>query len=253
MNTSRIPFVAGNWKMNLTPSEAIRYLDEFAVLLPTDHAYEVALFPSYLVVPFVIGNLLKRRDIHVGAQNLSDRESGAFTGEVSAPMLTDAGCRYVLIGHSERRKIYGETDELLAKKLSMALQHKLSVVYCIGETLAEREANQTFDVIDQQLKNLIALPHESRPNITIAYEPVWAIGTGLNATPAQAQEVHHVIRTTMSDHWNDTGKNMRILYGGSVTPANAKELFACPDVDGGLVGGASLKPDSFYNICRAAE
>ncbi len=253
MSTHRTPFVAGNWKMNLTPSEAIQFIDAFTNKLPTDRTYDVGLFPAFLDIPFVIGNLLRRRDILVGAQNLSDRESGAFTGEVSAAMLVDAGCRYVLIGHSERRQLFGEDEALLARKLEIALKHQLSVVYCVGETLAERQAENTFQVLSKQLQNLLPLPEELREKIIIAYEPVWAIGTGVTATPAQAQEAHAYIRKSMKEGWGTEWANvLRILYGGSVTPANANELFRCRDVDGGLVGGASLKPDSFLSICDAA-
>jgi len=252
MGNLRTKMVAGNWKMNLIPSEAIQFIDEFTRFLPTAHPYEVVLFPSFVNIPFVFGNLLKRRDISVGAQNLSEKESGAFTGEVSAAMLTDAGCKYVLIGHSERRHIYNEPEELLAAKLELALKKQLDVVYCIGETLPEREAGNTFSVLETQLNNLYRIEEELRERLTVAYEPVWAIGTGVNATPAQAQEAHAYIRKSMRTMWGgDEAGHIRILYGGSVTPSNASQLFACPDVDGGLVGGASLKAESFYAICQA--
>ena len=253
MSNPRKKLVAGNWKMNLIPSEAIQFVDEFTKYLAVDHSYEVVLFPSFLDVPFVFGNLLKRRDISVGAQNLSEKEAGAFTGEVSAAMITDAGCKYVLIGHSERRHNYGESEELLKLKLEQALKKHLEVVFCIGETLPEREAGSTFSVFERQLDNLYRLPEESREHIIIAYEPVWAIGTGVNASPGQAQEAHSYIRKAMRNMWGgDESGHLRILYGGSVTAENAKSLFVCPDVDGGLVGGASLKADSFYSICQAA-
>ncbi|MDK9699204.1 MAG: triose-phosphate isomerase [bacterium] len=248
----RKKLAAGNWKMNLTPRETVEYIKLFRERIPVERTYDVALFPPFIDIPFLMGNLLERRDIHVGGQNLSEKESGAFTGEISGNMLADAGCTMVLVGHSERRQFFGETDELLGKKLIRAFTSGLLPVFCLGETLEQRKAGHTFAVLDKQLTALTDVTPDLRDKLILAYEPVWAIGTGVTASPAQAQEAHKYLRERLRGLWGNVAETTRILYGGSVTPANAKELFGCADVDGGLVGGASLKVDSFQAICEAA-
>jgi triosephosphate isomerase len=191
--------------------------------------------------------------VEVSAQNLYPQDTGAFTGEVSAPMLVEAGCAWVIVGHSERRQHFGETDDFVARKVTAALAGGLAPIVCVGETLEEREGGRTLEVVERQLKAFLpALAHAPRP-LAIAYEPVWAIGTGKNAGPREAQEVHQAVRRWLAEASNELSSSTRILYGGSVKPNNAAELLAAPDVDGALVGGASLEAASFAGIVRAAE
>ena len=191
--------------------------------------------------------------IEVIAQNMHFAESGAYTGEISADMLTSIGVKTTILGHSERRAYFNETDESLSKKVDTALKHGIRVVFCIGEELADRKANKHFEVVGNQIKNgLFHLPAEAWQHLVLAYEPVWAIGTGETASPEQAQEIHHFIRKTISDKYGkDVADNVSILYGGSVKPDNAKEIFAKEDVDGGLIGGAALKADDFVSIIKS--
>ena len=251
----RKPFVAGNWKMNTNSSSSVEIAKSIASG-STDTASvktTVAVFPPFVYLQPVI-NALGASSISVGAQDVYFEPDGAFTGEISTSMLKDIGCTYCLCGHSERRHVIGESDELINKKLTAAITGGLLPILCVGELLAEREASQTNDVVSRQLKNgLAGLSDEKVSAVTIAYEPVWAIGTGLTATPQQAQEVHDFIRKLLVDTYNEKlAEEIRIQYGGSVKPNNAAELMAQPDIDGLLVGGASLKADSFLAIIQGA-
>lgn len=243
---------AGNWKMNMSIANG-KDLAQGLIESNTTSSDKVIL-----CVPFthlaVVNEILKGQDlIHLGAQNVCCEPSGAFTGEISAAMLTDAGAKYVLIGHSERRGYYHEDAGILSKKINLALENGLKVIYCLGEPLEVREANEQNAHIKTQLESdLFLLDASQMANITIAYEPIWAIGTGKTASPEQAQDMHAFIRATLESKYGATiAQNTSILYGGSVKPANASEIFAKEDVDGGLVGGASLKVDSFAAICNS--
>jgi triosephosphate isomerase len=251
----RKPFVAGNWKMNTDSSSCIELAKDIASGT-TDTAgaqATVAVFPPFVYLQSVT-KALGASSIGVGAQDVYFESNGAFTGEISTSMLKDIGCTYCLCGHSERRHVIGETDELINKKLTAAIAGGLLPVLCIGELLAEREASKTNDVVTRQLENgLMGLSAEKVSAVTIAYEPVWAIGTGLTATPQQAQEVHDFIRKLLANMYDDKlAGEIRIQYGGSVKPDNAAELMAQPDIDGLLVGGASLKANSFLGIIQGA-
>jgi triosephosphate isomerase len=246
--------VAGNWKMNMN-TESSAALAEGLALKSKDIAgtkVDVMLCPPFVYLPGVI-DAVRTEHIAVGAQDFYFESNGAFTGEISVEMLKDIGCTYVLCGHSERRHIIGETDELINKKLSAAVSGGLLPVLCVGETKDQRQAEQTSDVVTTQLKGgLAGMSEEKVSAVTIAYEPVWAIGTGLTATPQQAQEVHSLIRKLLGEMYNqDLADDMRILYGGSVKPDNAAELMGQDDIDGALVGGASLKVDDFMAIIEA--
>jgi triosephosphate isomerase len=248
---------AGNWKMNLTPLEgrslvaALRAeLDPQAAFLTRDR--EVLLAPPFLTIP-AVSQALAGSSILLGAQNVHFESKGAFTGEVSAPMLQVFGVTHVIIGHSERRHIFKETDELVAKRLAGVIANRMTPILCIGETLEQRDRGDTVRIVLGQLQaDLAEAPPEKSAHLVVAYEPVWAIGTGRNATPHQAQEVHAAIRVTLRDHFGDEkGNEVRILYGGSVTTDNIDSLIAQPDIDGALVGGASLGAESFARIVRA--
>ncbi len=243
----RRPFVAANWKMNLTLAEAKALVAGLRERVPSGAPIDLAVCPSFHLL-FPIGKEIEGSPFKLGAQNVYFQEKGAFTGEIAPFMLKDAGCAYVIIGHSERRHILGETGDLLARKLRAAQKAGLHVIYCVGEKLDERQAGQTEAVLDRQIAEVFG-PDVELTGVTIAYEPVWAIGTGQTATPVQAQEAHAFIRNRMASMYN-TGlaASLRIQYGGSVTAANAKELMSQPDVDGALVGGASLKADDFARI-----
>ena len=192
---------------------------------------------------------IKGSVIGLSAQNCADKEKGAYTGEVSADMLVSAGCEYTILGHSERRQYYGETDTTLVEKVKLAIAHGLSPIFCVGENLDEREAGRHFEVVTEQIKNVLyTLSAEEMAKVIIAYEPVWAIGTGKTATAEQAQEIHACIRKVVAEKFGTLAEEITILYGGSCKPSNAKELFACPDIDGGLIGGAALKADDFIAI-----
>lgn len=248
----RKPIIAGNWKMHTTSREASALIAQLKTLVDRQPV-EVVVCPPFTALSTVAAQLAGSA-IGLGAQDLFWEPQGAFTGEISASMLLDLGCRYCIIGHSERRQHFGETDERIAKKLITALRHGLAPILCVGETLAQREQGQTCDVVRRQIEQtLAACSTQDGLRIVIAYEPVWAIGTGRNATAAQAQEVQAFIRQLLKDRWNtQTADAVRIQYGGSVNPANALELLQQPDVDGALVGGASLKADSFAAIVKAA-
>jgi triosephosphate isomerase (TIM) len=248
----RRTMVAGNWKMHGTRASVAELIDGLRNLdLPSD--VEIAVFPSDLFIDRVI-NGLEDTPISVGAQDAAiDSKQGALTGEISPSQLVDAGCELVLIGHSERRLILGESDETLNRKFAAAQASGLTPVLCIGETLAQREAGQTLEVVERQLSAVIdEFGIDVFAKAVIAYEPVWAIGTGLTATPQQAQDVHAAIRAQLAQKNPEVAQGVRLLYGGSVKAANAVELFSMPDIDGGLIGGASLNADEFGAICRAA-
>jgi len=249
----RKPMVAGNWKMNGSRHDANTLIDAIKQGAKAFTAIDIAIFPSFIHIPLT-EHLLENSAIAWGAQNMYLGTAGAFTGEVSGPMLKDYGCQYVLIGHSERRALFHEDLKIVAAKLKAALDAKLKPILCVGETLAEREASQTDKVIATQLQSAIdAVGIQAFSQIIVAYEPVWAIGTGLTATPEQAQTVHAFIRKIFAQHDVVIANSMRILYGGSVKADNATGLFAMADIDGALVGGASLDAKSFLAICHAAE
>lgn len=243
----RKPIMAGNWKMFKTESEAVDFAKNLKPLVCDVHDRAIVVCPTFPALSKV-SDVLTNCNISVGAQNLHWEEEGAFTGEVSADMLKAVGCTYVIIGHSERRQYFGETDETVNKKIKAALKHNLLPIVCVGETLEQREKNETFKVIEKQIKGgLGTLDVGLWTSIVIAYEPVWAIGTGKTATPEQAQEVHKFIRGLLP---KEVAQEVRILYGGSVKPENVKELMAKPDIDGGLVGGAALKVESFVKLIK---
>jgi len=245
----RRQIVIGNWKMNGDSASNQSLLAGLCKQWAGVHQAEVAVCPPYPYLAAAAG-VLENTNIGLGAQDLSKSANGAFTGEVSGDMLVDVGCRYVLVGHSERREYHKESSQLVAEKFQVALDKGLTPVLCVGETLEEREASKTFDVVGQQL--LAVVEHCGLPGVAkgiIAYEPVWAIGTGKTATPEMAQDVHSYIREVLGPE----GDQMRILYGGSVKPDSAEGLFAQKDIDGALVGGAALNANDFVAICRAAE
>ncbi len=248
----RQPLVAGNWKMHGLRAENADLVRGLVDLLRPEARAEVLICPPF---PYLLetARLLKDSEVALGAQSVCAEAIGAFTGEVSAAMLKDVGCRYVIVGHSERRQIYGEADALVARKFVAVQSQQLVPVLCVGETLEEREGGQTMAVVSRQLDAVLAVAGVGAlGRAVIAYEPVWAIGTGRNASPEQAQEVHGMIRAKVAALDATIGGSVRILYGGSVKASNARELFAMPDIDGGLVGGASLKADEFAQICAAA-
>jgi triosephosphate isomerase len=245
-------FIAGNWKMHTNKVEAEAIITQLISQVSGFTAIDIAVCPPYIYLPLAI-RLTRGSNIQVGAQNCYLESKGAFTGEISPVMLKDIGCDFVIIGHSERRHILGETDGIIHLKVKKALESELKVILCIGELLEEREAGKTELVVETQLRGgLQALTSEDLLRITIAYEPVWAIGTGKTATPEQAQEVHAFIRDWLKDRYGrEASQNCRIQYGGSVKPENANELLNQPDIDGALVGGASLKAESFAGIIKA--
>jgi triosephosphate isomerase len=247
----RNKIVAGNWKMNNNLQETEDLLTELSAKLPDTNA-EVMVAPTFVNLATAVRSL-QESTIQVIAQNMHFAENGAYTGEISADMLLSVGVDTVIIGHSERRAYFGETDEILAKKVKAALSKNMRVVFCFGEELQDRKANKHFAVVESQLKNgLFDLDATAWQRIILAYEPVWAIGTGETASPEQAQEMHAFIRKTITDAFNITiANNVSILYGGSVKPNNAVEIFSKPDVDGGLIGGASLVADDFIAIVKA--
>jgi triosephosphate isomerase len=246
----RKPFIAGNWKMNLLTAEAIE-LARAVVAAAEGLEVEVGIAPTYTAIS-AVGSVLKGSKVRLMAQNLFWEDKGAFTGEISAPMIEDLGCTHVIIGHSERRQFFGETDETVNRRLAAALKHGLVPIVCIGETLAEREANRTLQVLEAQVRGgLKGLTAAELKSLVVAYEPVWAIGTGKTAGKEQAQEAHAFIRQLLGRLYSkDFAAAVRIQYGGSVKPDNVKELMSMPDIDGALVGGAALKADSFIPLMR---
>lgn len=240
---ARKKIVAGNWKMNMTPSQAVKLVEELKPLVASEEVEVVYCVPAIDIVPVV--EAVKGTNVAVGAENMYFEEKGAYTGEISPEMLVDAGVKYVIIGHSERREYFHEDDAMLNKKVKKALEHGLTPILCCGETLEQREMGITLDWIRMQIKSdLVDVTAEQAASMVIAYEPIWAIGTGKTATTAQAEEVCKAIRECIAEIYDaPTAEAVRIQYGGSVNAANAAELFGQPDIDGGLVGGASLKAD----------
>lgn len=248
----RVPMIAGNWKMYKTAREASEAIRALRQLVADVTDVEVVICPPFTALPASLEAARGTR-IRVGAQDCHWEKEGAFTGEVSVPMLADLGCSDVIVGHSERRQYFGETDAIVDRKIDTVLASGLTCIGCLGETLQEREQAETLAVLDRQLRGGFAR-HLGSPRLVIAYEPVWAIGTGRTATPAQAQEAHEFLRQLVGRMAGpDVAAGVRILYGGSVKPDNMKALMAQPDVDGGLVGGASLDPSSFAKIVRFRE
>ncbi len=248
---NRTPLIAGNWKMFKTAAEAVETASRLVELVADTAGVDIMIAPAYTALD-PVSKVLAGSRVALGAQNLHWEKQGAYTGEISAPMLTAAGCRYVIIGHSERRQYFGETDETVNRKIRAALDAGLLPVFCVGETEGQREAGQTFSVLDKQVKmGLQDYVAEDLQPLIIAYEPVWAIGTGKTATREQAQEVHQYLRSLIETAFNSAlAGTMRILYGGSVKPGNIADLMEMPDIDGALVGGASLEADSFSQIVK---
>ena len=247
----RRPLIAGNWKMYKTSAEAVDFVKTFLALVSGVADRDVMIAPAFTALEAVAA-ALKGTAVGLGAQDVFWEAEGAFTGQVSPPMLTAAGCRYVIIGHSERRQFFGETDDTVNRKIRAALKSGLIPVMCVGESEKQREAGQTFSILDKQVKDgLRSFVPDELGSLVIAYEPVWAIGTGKTATAAQAEETHAYIRSLIKGLFGaDVAALMRVLYGGSVKPENASELMAMADIDGALVGGASLNPDSFSKIVK---
>lgn len=250
----RQKIVAGNWKMHKNAEETEDLLNELIDKIPTDIEQRVIVAPTFVNLSAAADHL-EFTNIEVAAQNMHQAEGGAFTGEISASMLKSVGINIVILGHSERRAYFHETDALLANKVDTALKHEMEVIFCFGEELKDRQSGQHFNVVENQLKDgLFHLEATAWKNIILAYEPVWAIGTGETASPEQAQEMHEFIREIINKNYgNDVSDNVSILYGGSVKPENAAEIFSKPDVDGGLIGGAALKSDDFAKIVLAAN
>ncbi|WP_099371519.1 triose-phosphate isomerase [Sphingobacterium sp. 1.A.5] len=244
--------VAGNWKMNMDYEQGISLFSEIVNMVKDEVIgnQEIVVCSPFIHLAAISKLSAHTNNVSIGAQTINQHESGAYTGEISASQVKSTGAEYVILGHSERRAYFGETDELLAEKVDAALKHGLKPIFCIGETQSEREAGSYFDVIKNQLsKALFHLDATAFGNIVLAYEPVWAIGTGLTASPEQAQEVHAFIRQTLADQYGqEVADNTSILYGGSANPSNAQSLFSQPDIDGGLIGGASLKSRDFLQI-----
>ena len=244
--------VAGNWKMNTTVPEGV----ELAKAVVAASAEVPASVKLVVAPPFThlasVAEVVKGSVVGLSSQNCADKVSGAYTGEVSVSMLESVGCEYVILGHSERRQYYGETDAKLVEKTKLAISQGLIPIFCIGENKEERESNRHFDVVTEQVKNVLyTLSAEEMSKVVVAYEPVWAIGTGLTASSAQAQEIHACIRKVLADKFGALAEEITILYGGSCNASNAKELFSCPDIDGGLIGGAALKAESFIAIATS--
>ncbi|MGJ1430893.1 triose-phosphate isomerase [Sphingobacterium spiritivorum] len=250
----RKKIVAGNWKMNLDYQSGVSLFSEIVNMVKDEViGQQEVVVCSPAIHLYSLGQLAHTAvNVSVGAQNIHQAESGAYTGEISAAQVKSVGAEYVILGHSERRAYFGETDELLAEKVNIALKHGLKPIFCIGETKDERESGKFFDIIKTQLeKGLFHLSAEQFAQVVLAYEPVWAIGTGLTASPEQAQEVHAFIRETLANHYDQQlADDTTILYGGSCNPSNAPDLFSQKDIDGGLIGGASLKSRDFTDIVK---
>ena len=244
----RTPILAANWKMHKTVGEALAFVEAFLPRVAGAEGVEIVIAPPHTALDQV-GQSLGGSEVKLAAQNVHPEEQGAFTGEVAPGMLADLGCAYAIVGHSERRALFGESDAFVARKAAALLAHGVRPIVCVGETLEQREAERTFDVVGGQLdESLARIPVERGEELVIAYEPVWAIGTGRTATPALAQEVHGFIRERLAKRFGERAAGIRIQYGGSVKPENVYALMAQPDIDGALVGGASLDPESFARI-----
>ena len=250
----RKPIIAGNWKLNKTPHEAIILANELKRDIVDIEGVDIVLCPPFTALADV-ADALTDTNIALGAQNIFWEDAGAFTGEISGPMLKDLGVAYVIVGHSERRQYFYETNETVNKRLRAVLKNGMTPIVCVGENLVQRESNKTFDIIKDHCEgSLKGLTAEDMKNVVLAYEPVWAIGTGKTATPQQAQEVHAFIRKLLEKMYNsEIASSVRIQYGGSVTPDNVVSLMSQPDIDGALVGGASLKAPSFAAIVKGAK
>ena len=248
----RHKIVAGNWKMNKNAEETEDLLNALINQLPNDKEVEIIVAPTFVNLASAVDHV-EFTNIVVAAQNMHQSENGAYTGEISADMLKSIGVNTVILGHSERRSIFHETDAIIAQKVDKALQHQMRVIFCFGEELKDRQSKQHFNVVENQMRDgLFHLNEGAWESILLAYEPVWAIGTGETASPEQAQEMHEFIRETIRKAYgSDVAENISILYGGSVKPDNAKEIFSKPDVDGGLIGGAALKAEDFAAIVNA--
>lgn len=248
----RHKIVAGNWKMNKNAEETEDLLNALINQLPNDKEVEIIVAPTFVNLASAVDHV-EFTNIVVAAQNMHQSENGAYTGEISADMLKSIGVNTVILGHSERRSVFHETDAIIAQKVDKALQHQMRVIFCFGEELKDRQSKQHFNVVENQMRDgLFHLNQGAWESIVLAYEPVWAIGTGETASPEQAQEMHEFIRETIRKAYgNDVAENISILYGGSVKPDNAKEIFSKPDVDGGLIGGAALKAEDFAAIVNA--
>lgn len=251
--SSRKKLIAGNWKMNKTPADGVTLANDLVAAIGKQSDVDVVVCPPFTALESV-GKALEGSNVKLGAQNMHFEASGAFTGEVSGPMLRAIFATHVILGHSERRTLFGETDELVNKKVLAALKNQLRPIFCVGETLAEREGGSTLKVVQTQVeKGLEGVSKEMAASLVVAYEPVWAIGTGKVATTEQAQEVHAFIRGLLAKLFTEpVAQRVRILYGGSMKPANAPELLAQKDIDGGLIGGASLESRSFVELVTAA-
>ncbi len=248
----RIPLMAANWKMHKTAGEALAFVEAFLPLVRGLDGVEIVLAPPFTALDRV-GDALAGSGIALAAQDCHAERFGAFTGEISATMLEDLGCAYAIVGHSERRTLCGETDAEVAGKAATLLRHGIRPIVCVGESLAEREEGRAFDRVGEQVeKSLATVPVEKASEIVVAYEPIWAIGTGRTASPDDAQQMHAVVRECLAKRFGDGARSIRIQYGGSVKPDNVYALMAQPDVDGALVGGASLDPESFAKIVRFA-
>ena len=250
----RKKIVAANWKMNMTVGESMAFMDTFLHELGADNSVEVVIVPPFTALAKVSESLSVGQQAKLGAQNMHWEKPGAFTGEISAPMLRELYVRYVVLGHSERRTLFGESDEIVNKKTRAAIDAALRPIVCIGETLSERDADKVEEVLDRQIKGSLAgVSARELVDVVIAYEPVWAIGTGRTATPQQAQDAHAFIRAKLAELWDSaSAEKVRIQYGGSVKAQNAAELMGQADIDGALVGGASLDPRGFAEIVKAA-
>lgn len=246
----RVPVIAGNWKMYKTSREAAAFVRVFLPLVADVREVEIVLAPPFPSIA-AVAELVRGSGVEVASQDVHFADEGAYTGEVSPRMLADAGATRCIIGHSERRQYCAETDDTVNRKIKAALAANLAPIFCLGETLPQREAGDTFDVVETQLlRGLNGIPAKEAPTVVVAYEPVWAIGTGRTATPDQAQEVHAFLRGRIEGMWGDAAESVRILYGGSVKPDNIATLMAKGDIDGALVGGASLAADSFAKIVK---
>jgi triosephosphate isomerase len=244
----RRPILAANWKMHKTCPEARAFTDAFLPLVADTGAVDVVIAPPFTSLA-TLGQAVAGSNVRLAAQNVNPEEKGAFTGEIAPGMLLDLGCSYTIVGHSERRALYGESDAFIADKAAALLAQGIRPIVCVGETLEDREANRTFDVVGGQLSgSLEKVPQDRAEEVVIAYEPVWAIGTGRTATPEMAQEVHAFVREQLGKHFGAAADAMRIQYGGSVKPDNVDQLMAQTDIDGALVGGASLDPEAFARI-----
>lgn len=251
----RKPIIAANWKMHMTPQESETFLKAFVRLLGSRDHVEVVVAPPFVSLQAARGVTTHTNNIALAGQNMSPEPAGAFTGETSARMIKELDAKYVILGHSERRTLFGETDDYIQRKVTAALDARIDPILCVGETLEERDAGKIEEVLERQLRSGMTGVNRSRAaDVVIAYEPVWAIGTGRTASPEQAQEAHAFIRKVLTDLYDsETSSRIRIQYGGSVKPGNMAELIAQEDVDGALVGGASLDPENFYGIIKAAE